>query len=386
MSDGVSSSALNSPLPRWIFLQLLEHCNLRCHMCYEWGDSGAYREKTSLKKLDLDVIKAIIKECEPVRPYYELFGGEPLMYPHIDEVLFAIQRAGSRVHLPTNGTLLEQMAEMLVTTEPDKLWVSLDGPPEINNRQRGEGVFEKAVKGMDKVHALRSKKGSPYPHIGVGLCVTPTNHLHIEDLFFQALDLGKIDCISLELQSYMTQENHRSYEKVLQQEFGVLTAPLAKGFVANPEQFAEMDFRRIAQQIAKLSEHCRRAGIYLNTYPKEPSEENIRKYFSADWFSMSRVKKRCSFPWVSTEINARGDVTSCHAFYDLTLGNVYQSSIGEIWRGENYVKYRNHLRKKLFPICQACCLFYNEKPPEGTRDTVQYVSIGEEQAGRDLVS
>jgi len=47
----------------------------------------------------------------------------------------------------------------------------------------------------------------------------------------------------------------------------------------------------------------------------------------------------------------------------LTLGNVNESSIGEIWRGERYAKYRNYLRKNLLPVCQSCCLFYNEKPP-----------------------
>jgi hypothetical protein len=75
------------------------------------------------------------------------------------------------------------------------------------------------------------------------------------------------------------------------------------------------------------------------------------------------VTKRCSFPWISTEVSARGDVISGHAFYDLSLGNVYTVRIIDIWRGERYAQYRNHLRKSLLPICQACCLFYNEKPP-----------------------
>lgn len=30
---------LDVSLPKWIFLQLLENCNLRCRMCYEWGDT-----------------------------------------------------------------------------------------------------------------------------------------------------------------------------------------------------------------------------------------------------------------------------------------------------------------------------------------------------------
>lgn len=364
-NDSAISSAghFNLSLPRWVFIQLLEHCNLRCSMCYEWGDNGSYREKPSLKKLDLEVIKGIIKECEPAHPYYELYGGEPLLYPHIEEVLTAIKFAGSKVHLPTNGTLLEKMAEMLVETSPERIWVSLDGPSRINDAQRGAGVFEKAVKGIDRLYALRAKSGSSYPQIGVGMCITPTNHGFIEEFFFDALDLSKLDCITLELQAYLTENNHQNYERVLQREFGVLTAPIAKGFVCDPTIFADVDYGLIARQVAKLAEHCRARGIYLNTYPQEMSQDNIRKYFTAEWHSMSRTKKRCSFPWISTEINARGDVTSCHAFYDLTLGNVYESSLGEIWRGEGYVKYRQHLRKNLFPICQACCLFYNEKPP-----------------------
>jgi hypothetical protein len=66
---------------------------------------------------------------------------------------------------------------------------------------------------------------------------------------------------------------------------------------------------------------------------------------------------------VSQDGETEGDVTSSHAFYDLSLGNVYTSSIVEIWRGEPYRRYRNYLRKHLLPICQSCCLFYNEKPP-----------------------
>lgn len=36
-------------IPKWIVLQLLEACNLRCQMCYEWGEGGSYIGK---KKLD----------------------------------------------------------------------------------------------------------------------------------------------------------------------------------------------------------------------------------------------------------------------------------------------------------------------------------------------
>jgi len=354
---------LGSTLPRWVFLQLLEKCNLRCRMCYEWGDNGPYRDKKELSKLSLDVIERLIEECKPVRPYYELYGGEPLLYPHIAQVLRAIKAAGSKVHLPTNGTLLEKHAELLLETAPERIWVSLDGPPQINDAQRGRGVFDKAMRGIEKLHVLRERRGATLPQLGISTVITPSNYRHVEQMFFEALDIDKLDCISLELQAYLTARDHGDYESVLQEHFGVKGAPIASGFVCDPKMFADIDYAEIARQVAHVAAYCKTNGIYLNTYPQVMSTENIRKYFSADWFSMSRVKTRCSFPWISAEINARGDVTSCHAFYDLTLGNVAESSLGEIWRGERYAQYRAYLRKNLLPVCQSCCLFYNEKPP-----------------------
>ena len=286
-----------------------------------------------------------------------------MLYPKIEDVLFAIQRAGSKVHLPTNGTLLAKHADLLVESGVDRIWVSLDGPEAINDQQRGAGVFRRAINGIQAVHAARARKRAAAPHIGIGTVITPLNYRYLEQFFFEAIDIGLLDCISLELQAYLTQQDHADYERVLESQFNVSAAPIARGFVAEAGQFAEMDFGLIASQVARIAAYCEQQGLYLNTYPKVMSEDNIRKYFSAQWFSMSHVKTRCSFPFLSTEVNARGDVTSCHAFYDLTLGNVNQQSIGEIWRGERYERYRRYLRRHLFPICQACCLFYNEKPP-----------------------
>lgn len=359
---GTGMGMLDVSLPKWVFLQLLESCNLRCRMCYEWGENGPYREKKILKKLELDVVKQIIEDCKPAQPYYELYGGEPLLYPHFEEVLKAIHDAGSRVQMPTNGTMLEKYAEAMVAYQVDRVWVSLDGPMEINDMQRGKGVFEKAVRGIDKLYAARKQRGSAVPHIGIGTVITPTNYRHLERFFFEALDITKLNCISLELQTYITKENHREYERVLREEFNVHGAPLAHGFVSDPSHFAEVDAALIEKQINRIREYCDANGIYLNTFPKQMTEDNIKKFFSADWFSMTGIKKRCSFPWISTEINARGDVTSCHAYYDLTLGNVHETSIKDIWRGEKYNQYRKYLRKNLLPICQACCLYYNEKP------------------------
>jgi radical SAM protein with 4Fe4S-binding SPASM domain len=361
-ANAVERSTIGTSIPKWIFFQLLESCNLRCKMCYEWGENGPYNEKPILKQLDINVIKKTIIECSSAKPFYELYGGEPLLYPQIDEVMETITHYGSKMHMPTNGTLLEKHAEMLVEAKPDRIWVSLDGPEEINDLQRGKGVFKKVKKGIEKLFELRESKGNTYPRIGISMVVTPLNYRYIEQFFFQSIDVTKLDCISMELQAYITDDDHRRYVEVLKNDFGIEGAPMAKGFIRDPKEFAEIDFHELARQLQVVQDYCSAHQIYCNMYPKSINVEDLRKYFSADWFSMSNVKKRCVFPWVSTEINARGDVTSCHAYYDLTLGNVYEQSLLEIWNGDRYADYRNHLKKQLFPICQGCCLFYNEKP------------------------
>ena len=97
--------------PSWVVLQLVEECNLRCTMCYEWGETGAYHDKPTLAALDLDVALRVVRDCLPARPYFELFGGEPLLHPGIWEIISTIRAAGCELAFPTNGTLLEQHAD-----------------------------------------------------------------------------------------------------------------------------------------------------------------------------------------------------------------------------------------------------------------------------------
>ncbi|WP_246096077.1 radical SAM protein [Paenibacillus sinopodophylli] len=348
-------------MPKWIWLQVIESCNLRCKMCYEWGESGAYKERPELKQLELSAIEQIINDCKDAKPHYDLFGGEPLLYPRIKEVLTMIKESGSTVSFPTNGTLLSKYAEMIVEAGPSRVWVSLDGPEEINDAQRGKGVYQKAMKGIDKLYELKQAAGTQLPEIGVTCTITPVNYIHLERFFFEELDLSKLNCFSMELQAYLTEEMHEQYVDLINEKFGVTRAPMARGFVRQLSDFSEIDFVELQRQLTRVIEYCANNNIYLNHYPKDVSAQNLKKYFSADALSMSTVKSRCIYPWLSTEVNARGDVTSCHAYYDLSLGNVYEQSLKEIWRGTKYKEFRKYLKKNLLPICTGCCLFYNDE-------------------------
>ncbi|MEK4009462.1 radical SAM protein [Paenibacillus sp. FSL H3-0333] len=345
--------------PRWIVLQLLEECNLRCKMCYEWGLEGPYKSKKTLSQLDPDLIKKIIVECSPGKPYYDFFGGEPLMYPWLSDILAMINHYGSIADFPTNGTLLEKHAEMLVETAPNKIWVSLDGPEEINDRQRGKGVFKKVIKGIEKLYELRQSKGKQFPKMGVSFIITPLNYMYIEEFFFKHIDLSMLDHISMEVQLYATEEQYAQYVDVLREEFDVHEAPYAKGMVwQDISSFSQIDIPELTRQLNNVKAYCLKNRIHVITYPKTTDELNLHNYFSGQFHQMADKRRQCSLPWTYAEITARGDVSPCHAFYDLTFGNVNEENLVDIWRSDKYKEYRAYMKKNMLPICTACSRYY----------------------------
>jgi len=355
----MSLNTLSSP--KWIVFQLVEKCNLRCKMCYQWGDTGSYLdfEKENLKILSYDVIKDIVESCEPVKPYIGLYGGEPFMHPAIFDIIRLLKEKGIKMYVDTNGTLNEKYAEQIIDAGVDLLWVSLDGPPEINDRQRGNGVYKRVIRGIDKLHEMKVAKGRENPRLGISLTVTPINYRNINQLFFDNIDLSKIGNISIELQNFSTAQEHQEYAAILNEEFHLnTTAPIAKGLVQDPLIFSDMDTAFLTAQLAELKAECQRRSINFNSSLKTLEPSNFKSYFEGNWNEMDDKKHHCSFPLTYAEITAKGDVVVCHTFYDHILGNVYNTSFMDIWHGEKLRELRKYLRKQLLPICTACCRYY----------------------------
>lgn len=344
--------------PKWVVIQLLEHCNLRCRMCYEWGETGFYHKKKELAILEYKVIKKVITDCLPGKPYFGLFGGEPFLYPNIEDVMRLIKNGGCGLDIPTNGVLLKQYAEMIVDVQPDRLWISLDGPVEINDEQRGKGVFNKVIQGIDALYEIRESKNYKLPKIGITYIVTPFNYTFIEEFFLKSIDIRKIDHLSIEFQLFATEEQYRHYLKILANEFGVFSAPCAKAIVREPSDFAAMDFKVLADQIRKVRSVCDEYGIYFIAYPKTIELDNIVNFFSANWSKMIDKRQKCVFPWMYAEISANGDVSVCHTYYDLVIGNINVENILDIWEGDRLKKVRKFLKKQPYPICTACSRYY----------------------------
>jgi len=348
-------------LPRSVVLELTENCNLRCKMCFYWGETGCYSIKNSKRKpvvMELELVKRIVTDLAPVKPRYSLFGGEPLMYPHIEKVIQMIKNSGSIMDTPTNGTLLTKYAAMLVRTGFDLVRVSIDGPREINDDQRGKGSYAKATAGIEALNQEKQKERHKKPFIDVIYTITPTNHLSIEEFFLNDLNLSAINSVSIQMENYMTEKMGLEFAHMLESEFGIKT-DMWRGCVRSPEFFKEMDITELCRQVDKVSKELRELGKAVLRLPPTFSPKNLTAYLQADWNNMTNLYERCPSPWSGVDITASGDLAPCHVFFDLVMGNLYENSFEEIWNGENYTKFRKYMEHNhLMSICPGCCILY----------------------------
>jgi radical SAM protein with 4Fe4S-binding SPASM domain len=331
-------------------------------MCYYWGETGSYassRTREPPKVLDLDLIKRLVRDLGPGKPIYSLFGGEPLMHPHIEEVIRAIKEAGSYLDTPTNGTLLQEYATMLVKTGFDAVRVSLDGPRRINDGQRGAGSFDKALDGIETLHQEKQKSGSRGPSIEIIYTVTEENCTSVERFFLKDIPLHAIDKVSIQMQNFVTEEMGTAYSRLLASAFGLDGDRYWRGMVRTPGDFRHMDSAELCRQVQLVRRRLTELGKHVLLLPPTFSETNISAYLSADWGKLTDRYVRCPAPWTVLDVTAAGDVAPCHVFYDLTMGNLHEKSFMEIWEGERYRAFRSHMREHgLMPICHGCCVLY----------------------------
>ena len=130
--------------PLVLMLEPLHACNLRCKGC---GRIREYAE-TMGERLSVSQCLTALDECGA--PIVSLCGGEPLVYPEIEQLTGEILARRKHVYLCTNGVLLERKLSGFPRSSRLMLNVHLDGMESTHDAGAGrEGVFVAAVQGIE---------------------------------------------------------------------------------------------------------------------------------------------------------------------------------------------------------------------------------------------
>lgn len=132
-------------VPLVLMLEPLFACNLNCSTC---GRIREYKDHVS-KMMSLDDCFGAVEECGA--PIVSVCGGEPLIYPHIVELINGLIEIPKYIYLCTNGQRLEEMVDKLTPSRKLQLNVHIDGPAEVHDMVvEKTGAYEAAVDGIEK--------------------------------------------------------------------------------------------------------------------------------------------------------------------------------------------------------------------------------------------
>jgi hopanoid biosynthesis associated radical SAM protein HpnH len=134
--------------PLVLMLEPLHACNLTCTGC------GRIREySTTIKdRLTVEECLAAVDECGA--PCVSTCGGEPLIYPGIEELVAKIIERKKHIYVCTNGVFLRKKLPGFSPTSRLFFNVHLDGMEDSHDKAvERQGVFAEAVEGIKAAKA-----------------------------------------------------------------------------------------------------------------------------------------------------------------------------------------------------------------------------------------
>jgi MoaA/NifB/PqqE/SkfB family radical SAM enzyme len=130
-----------------LLIHLLDRCNLHCKHCYL---SAAGNGQT---RLPPDLVRRTLCEADELGlDAVQFSGGEPLLYPDIQNLLKDARHKHFKLSLSTNATLIDGSTADLLADIGAEVVASIDGPAPYHDRFRGRpGCFEEATVGIERL-------------------------------------------------------------------------------------------------------------------------------------------------------------------------------------------------------------------------------------------
>jgi radical SAM protein with 4Fe4S-binding SPASM domain len=327
-------TTLTPALPREIQVEVTGACNLRCQMCLVRYRPALDRRSGSLS---LEAFKALV-DTLPELSVVTLQGlGEPLLAPHLVDMIEHAARRGCRVGFNTNGTLLTaKRAERLVRAGLAWLHVSVDGATAATYEGIRDGAsFDRVAANVRSLIEVKRRLGADRPDVSLVFVAMRRNVHELPDLvrLTASWGVGKLRVQNLS-HSFGDTDPAGSYAEI--REFAAREALWDDGARGVP---AFDDARRVAAAL----------GVDVRLPRLEPR------------VAAGDGEPGCDWPWRSAYVTHTGAVQPCCMLMGGdrgVLGDVGTTPFDEIWRGATYREFREALLTRTPPaVCRGCAMY-----------------------------
>lgn len=278
-----------------LHINLLDKCNLQCIHCSEEASPSQNHY------IDRGTVMSLFSSLDGIGINRVVFmGGEPLLYPNVDEFIYTLNGMGKEVKFDTNGTIVPKFIDNIPKSVVFR--VSLEGGIETNDRVRGDGNFRKVIRniGVFRDKGFRS---------GIRMTMFPFTKESDMDELARIVKAYDLDLLKV----------------------GVIQ-PIGRS--VNPEihEMPVKHYLRLAESIREISE---KYGIKIKLCGDAPW---VPGGISEKW--QNRIKGDI-FTCRAAEgyfVNVNGDVTPCRFLTELKVGNVHKTSLAEIHKSKKAKK------------------------------------------------
>lgn len=306
-------------LPRSIYIEPTSRCNELCQQC-----PRTLLSREDDRDLSFENFRFIVDQF-PVLERVVLHGlGEPLLNKELPRMISYLKERGTYVLFNSNGILLNaKRGQTLIDVGLDEYRLSMDGASrETYATVRGVDAFDKVWRNIKAFLALQQEQRASKPAVSLWFTAMRENLHELPGL----IDLAGAHGVR---EIYL--------QRLVYFEEGMANSQQALFRRASREELALV---RRCEQI------CQERGITFRAAGSAtPLESIVRDFGERPWSG-------CQRPYTLTYITSSGNVLSCcfapfghksarEYREERVLGNVFQESIAQIWRGERYEAFRH---------------------------------------------
>jgi radical SAM protein with 4Fe4S-binding SPASM domain len=314
-------AVLLESLPRVLFVELTDNCNLSCPMCRSAGKFD--RARVMSPELFTDVAEQLFPTAEIV----DLRGwGESTILRNFPRYVEETLEYGCRIRLVTNLTVSNEELWRKLVRSGALIAVSFDAArPETFASLRGGAKLDVVLDNLRILVDEGRASGVGTGNIHLNVVVQRDALEELSEIISLAGDLG----IRVTVNPVILPEGH-------------------------PDN---LRFHRntMAREVDRAARRAQELGV----------DVQLNAALDPGWSDLSQTDKTCTHPWMYCYVNFRGQVGFCDHLIGAPgerylLGDLTTTAFAEIWNGQAYQRLRSeHARgvgaiSEMFDECRWC--------------------------------
>jgi radical SAM protein with 4Fe4S-binding SPASM domain len=323
----------NLNLPRNVYLEVTNRCNLKCRACILYR--GSWESTRDVTHDELVHITDQLPQIERIA----LHGiGEPLLNPELPAMIRHLKNRNAFVFFNSNGILLDEKRQNeLIDASLDEVRISLDAANHQDYKaMRDSDRFEQIVSNLRSFVKRMQRRRASCPALSLWYLGTRENINALPKFVRLAADIG-VNQVYLQRLVYFNDDDG----------YGLATSE--KTLVASDG--------RVRQRVEQGQDLAKQLGVQFNasglTSPLESVQTDTSNRHS--WRS-------CFRPTTLMYITANGNILPCcispfstSDYASIILGNVFETPLKEIWQGSKYRSFRkSHQTDSPPKSCRGC--------------------------------